>query len=144
MTNNAHSSVSRFEQALIDSMDWLREVQEELDLEEQETYQCLHAVLHALRDRLPSAEVAVLGRGLPMVVRGIFYEGWVPTIGVAAGSEESFLAAVDDALKREGLDVDPRQAAGSVLRVLGRRVPKPDLDLVAEAAPRDFRDFLAA
>ncbi len=136
------SKISRFEQALVNSMDWLRDVQDELDLDEQDTYQCLRAVFHALRDRLPPAEVAILGRQLPMVVRGIYYEGWVP--GSASGSGDDFLADVAGALKSaQGPEIDPHGAAGGVLRVLGRRMPKAELDLVVAAAPAVVREYLA-
>ena len=137
------SKISRFEQALVNSMDWLRDVQDELDLDEQDTYQCLRAVFHALRDRLPPAEVAVLGRQLPMVVCGIYYEGWVPG-GTSSGSIDDFLADVAGALKSaQGPEIDPRGAVGGVLRVLGRRLPQAELDLVVQAAPAIVREYLA-
>lgn len=138
------SKISRFEQALINSMDWMREVQEELDLDEQDTYQCLRAVLQALRNRLPVTEAAALGGKLPMVVRGIYYEGWTPAQNTA-GSGESFLGDVAGALERsEGLEAEPEQVARSVLRVLGRRIPKADLDQIAQASPAAIRELLAA
>jgi Uncharacterized conserved protein (DUF2267) len=33
-------------------------------------------VLHALRDRLPQQNAVELGAQLPMVIRGMYYEGW--------------------------------------------------------------------
>ncbi len=138
------STISRFEQALINSMDWLREVQEELDLDEQHTYQCLRAVLHALRDRLPVAEAAALGGRLPMVVRGIYYEGWTPGRS-ADNAGEDFLGGVAGALQRaEDLEADPEQVARSVLRVLGRRVSKDELDQLVQASPSEIRELLVA
>ncbi|EGJ49433.1 DUF2267 domain-containing protein [Desulfocurvibacter africanus] len=138
------SKISPFEQALINSMDWMREVQEELDLDEQNTYECLRAVLQALRDRLPVAEAATLGGKLPMVVRGIFYGGWTPARSVDVSGED-FLGDVANMLQNaDGLEADPEQVARSVLRVLGRRLPKPDLDLIAEASPAMIRELLAA
>ena len=34
------------------------------------------AVLHALRDRIGPIHTAQLGAQLPMLVRGLYYEGW--------------------------------------------------------------------
>ncbi len=41
-------------------------------------YRVLRAVLHALRDRLTVAETVDLGAQLPMLIRGLYYEGWTP------------------------------------------------------------------
>lgn len=143
MTTSTAGTISRFEQALINSMDWMREVQEALGLDEQDTYQCLRAVLHALRDRLPPAEVAALGSRLPLVVRGIFYEGWTPAERAEVAGE-GFLGDVDATLRQVGgLEVDPREAARGVLGVLGRTVPKAELDRVVEASPAVVRELLA-
>ena len=44
-----------------------------------QSYAALRAVLHALRDRLPVDESAQLAAQLPMLVRGIYYDGWDPS-----------------------------------------------------------------
>lgn len=59
----------------------------------------LRAVLHALRDRLTPEQAVHLGAQLPMLVRGLYYEGWhmagKPT---ADRSVEDFVARVADGL----------------------------------------------
>ncbi|MCW2888229.1 MAG: hypothetical protein QOE54_3729 [Streptosporangiaceae bacterium] len=44
-----------------------------------QSYAALRAVLHALRDRLTVDETAHLAAQLPMLVRGIYYDGWDPS-----------------------------------------------------------------
>lgn len=41
----------------------------------------LRATLHALRDRLEAHSAIHLGAQLPMLLRGLYYEGWVPAKG---------------------------------------------------------------
>ncbi|WP_405148399.1 DUF2267 domain-containing protein [Sphaerisporangium sp. NBC_01403] len=59
-----------------------------------QSYAALRAVLHALRDRLTVEEAAQLGAQLPMLVRGIYYEGWNPTDVPVKMDREEFLARV--------------------------------------------------
>jgi uncharacterized protein (DUF2267 family) len=56
---------------------WLKGVEEEVGLDtRQQAYNATRAVLHALRDRLPPEVAIKLGAQLPILVRGIYYEGW--------------------------------------------------------------------
>jgi uncharacterized protein (DUF2267 family) len=45
----------------------------------QQSYAGLRAVLHAVRDRLSVDESAQLAAQLPVLLRGVYYEGWVPS-----------------------------------------------------------------
>ena len=58
-------------------------------------YHALQAVLHAVRDRLPVEGVAALGAQLPLLVRGIYYEGWSPSgKPLKESDKEDFLAHI--------------------------------------------------
>jgi uncharacterized protein (DUF2267 family) len=56
---------------------WLKAVAEQLHIHDRHhAYSALRAVLHALRDRLPPEVAVHLGAQFPMLVRGIYYDGW--------------------------------------------------------------------
>lgn len=56
---------------------WLRDVMLEMGWDNRErAYSALRATLHALRDILTVEEVVQLGAQLPILLRGIYYEGW--------------------------------------------------------------------
>ena len=71
------SGVAALDHTVQETNAWLRAVAEQLHFEDrQHAYNALRAVLHALRDRLPPEIAVHLGAQLPMLVRGIYYEGW--------------------------------------------------------------------
>jgi len=47
---------------------------ETIGMDERRAYNALRAVLHALRDRLTTEEIAQFGAQLPTFVRGVYYE----------------------------------------------------------------------
>ena len=58
---------------------WLNDIMQELGWEDRhKAYLGLRTTLHALRDRLTVEETAQLAAQLPMLIRGLYYEGWDP------------------------------------------------------------------
>ncbi|MFW6253578.1 MAG: DUF2267 domain-containing protein [Chitinivibrionales bacterium] len=56
---------------------WFDTVSEELGhADRYASYMAIRLALHAVRDRLPRQEAIALGEQLPLLIRGIFYEGW--------------------------------------------------------------------
>ncbi|MFM7085207.1 MAG: DUF2267 domain-containing protein, partial [Hyphomicrobium sp.] len=65
--------------AMQQSQEWLHELRDNGELKDTtEALAVLRVVLHQLRDRLTLEEAVDLGSQLPMFVRGIYYEGWMP------------------------------------------------------------------
>jgi uncharacterized protein (DUF2267 family) len=56
---------------------WLKKMMAEHHFETRhDAYGALRAVLHALRDRLTPEQAVHFGAQLPILVRGVYYEGW--------------------------------------------------------------------
>ena len=75
---------------------WLKSIEERLGhCSRQEAYAALRAVLHALRDRLPAQAAVNFAAQLPMLVRGLYFEGWtLPEKPDRAHSAAGFAAIV--------------------------------------------------
>ena len=73
------TGVPAFDKTIEKTNAWLADLQQTLGWQDRaHAYVALRAVLHALRDRIPPDEVAQLSAQLPMLIRGLFYEGWQP------------------------------------------------------------------
>jgi uncharacterized protein (DUF2267 family) len=71
--------VSTFDHTVEKADLWIREMMRELGTQDpRQAYHALAASLQTLRDRLPVDEAAQLGPQLPLLVRGLFFEGWHP------------------------------------------------------------------
>jgi uncharacterized protein (DUF2267 family) len=124
--------------------EWLHDLSRELGVDsEHEAYAALRATLHALRDRLPVELVAHLGAELPMLIRGLYYDGWHPSSArLDASHAEDFIDAVRRELK--GHDEELWQAervAQTVLRVLGERLAPGQVAHILAALPEPVRQL---
>jgi uncharacterized protein (DUF2267 family) len=59
-----------------------------------QSYAALRGVLHAVRDRLTVDESAHLAAQLPMLVRGLYYDGWDPSPVPVKMNRDQFLRRV--------------------------------------------------
>jgi uncharacterized protein (DUF2267 family) len=106
-----------------------------------QSYAALRAVLHALRDRLPVIEAADLGAQLPMLLRGLYYEGWDPVRVPVRMDRDEFLARVRDQFGYE-VDGGIELLVERVLRALRRYVTDGEWQDIASTLPRDLAAML--
>jgi uncharacterized protein (DUF2267 family) len=122
---------------------WIRELDEELHgVGRREAYQVLRGFLHTVRDRLIVDEAAQLAAQLPMLVRGIYYEGWDPSKAPQKMDADEFLATffVGAAMN---VDQDPLPALQAAARVMRRHVTPGETSDVFGSLPHDIRELLA-
>ena len=128
-----------FDKTLQITHTWLNDVAEELGPDRQRCYHALRAVLHALRDRLTVEEAADLGAQLPMLVRGIYYEGYRPSGKPARiRSEAEFLDEVAAGFSTWP-EIDAGEAARAVFRVLDRHISRGEMQDVLQSLPLGIR-----
>jgi uncharacterized protein (DUF2267 family) len=138
MEDPMSTEIPAFERSLHETHVWLNETTETLGGDKQRGYHALRAVLHALRDRLTVEQGAHFAAQLPMLLRGIYYEGWQPAkVPEKIRSREEFLDKVERgfALQAE----DPLLMCRSVFRVLEKHVTPGELDKVRESLPEEIR-----
>jgi len=121
---------------------WLNDLMKVLGWQDRrKAYLALRATLHALRDRLTVDEVAHLGAQLPMLMRGLYYEGWDPSHKpLRERHKKQFLARIEQEFQGDDC-IDPEQLARSVFTMLAMRVTEGEIEDVKHVLPDGVRDL---
>lgn len=136
------TDVPAFDKTLQKANHWLRELQIAMGCQERQTaYTALRAVLHATRDRIPPNEAADLAAQLPMLIRGLFYEGWRPANKpLKYRHRKEFLARV--AKEAPALEEDEIEAAvTAVFGTLASELGPGETDQVRALLPAEIREL---
>lgn len=128
-----------FDKTLQSTHVWLNEIGETIGPDKQRCYHALRAVLTSLRDRLPVDQSAHLAAELPILVRGIFYDGFRPAaVPLPLRSQEEFVTLVASRFGNIG-PVSPRTSTIAVFRVLQRHLPQPMIRKIKDSLPEELR-----
>lgn len=121
---------------------WLKDILEELRWEDRRlAYHGLRGTLHALRDHLTVDECAHFAAQLPLLIRGIYYEGWDPSrVPLRERHREEFLARIDAEFQR-GPRINPLRVAQAVLSVTARHISAGEAKQVHDRLPREIREL---
>ncbi|AEB45720.1 MULTISPECIES: DUF2267 domain-containing protein [Micromonospora] len=102
-----------------------------------QSYAALRTVLHLLRDRMPVQESVEFSAQLPMLVRGIYFDGWQPENVPIKLNRDDFLYEV-----RQGFPYDaeggPQRVVQVVLETLRRHITQGEWDDVRATMPDDL------
>ncbi|HUU24818.1 MAG TPA: DUF2267 domain-containing protein [Methyloceanibacter sp.] len=139
------TGLDTFDKTVQESNLWLKAVMERLETDDRHrAYSTLRAVLHALRDRIGPESAAHLGAQLPMLLRGLFYEGWDPTDKpTKERHNDAFPAHIARELPRATED-EVEQGTLAVLDVLSKHVDRGAAVKIAGMFPQELRRFWPA
>ncbi|GAB3842209.1 DUF2267 domain-containing protein [Micromonospora andamanensis] len=102
-----------------------------------QSYAALRTVLHLLRDRMPVQESVEFSAQLPIVVRGVYFDGWQPQNVPIKLNRDDFLYEV-----RQGFPYDvaggPERVVQVVLDTLRRHITQGEWDDVKDTMPADL------
>ena len=129
-----------FDETLQLSNVWLNELMEELDWKDKKrAYRVLRATLHALRDRLTAHEAIHLGAQLPMLIRGLYYEGWHMKEGASPEhTKQAFFDHVYGEL-RDDPGIDAERPVRAVFKLLVRKITPGEIEDVKNMLPAGVR-----
>ncbi|MDB5038799.1 MAG: hypothetical protein JWQ35_2327 [Bacteriovoracaceae bacterium] len=135
-----------FDETLQKSNEWIRDILVDAGwISPQTAYSALRAVLHTLRDRLPIEEASDLAAEFPMIIRGLFFEGWTP-----ANKSKKSLRTADDFYRevhrhfQNDPTVDPQKIVATIFRALLNHVSIGEMRQVQLSFPEKMREIFYA
>ncbi|ADZ69526.1 DUF2267 domain-containing protein [Polymorphum gilvum] len=139
----ATTGITALDHSVQVAAEWLNELSDRLDWprDNRASYLLLRTVLHAVRDWLNPDEAADLAAQLPLLVRGVYYEGWNPSsTPVHPRSKTAFMERIDKAFSKDSL-ADPEAAVSAVFWLLDRHVSGGEIEQVRHAMRKELRDL---
>ena len=126
---------------------WLKDLMQRTGWEDkQRVYRLLRATMHALRDRLSPEEAVHLGAQLPMLIRGLYFEGWrVTGKPLTERTVDAFVAHVRKEFGTDlGSDAEAEKAVRAVFALLSDKISKGEMEDVRHTMPRPLRELFPA
>ncbi len=122
--------------------EWINELTDRLDWSSQrDALRLLRTTLHQIRDHLLVDEVAQLAAQLPLLIRGMFFEGWVPKktpikqrhIKDFISDIEQYVGSVADYRGSEDIQ--------KVFKLINARISNGEILDVRASLPEEIRSF---
>lgn len=134
-----------FDTTVHETNQWLRSLMSRLETDDRRlAYAALRSTLHALRDRLGVENAAHLSAQLPMLVRGLYYEGWRPGKPmVKERHKEQFLQHIAGELDAAKMPLDAEDAATAVFDVMAERLDPGEVVKMLGLLPAELREMLS-
>jgi uncharacterized protein (DUF2267 family) len=120
---------------------WLKELRKTGGFaDETEALSVLRAVLHQLRDRLSVEEAVDLAAQLPIIVRGVYYEGWRPArVPQKIHSKQKFLNQIT--LKFLPRPIPPEAAVRHVFALMAHHCDPGEISDVIGQMPKVLQEL---
>lgn len=119
---------------------WIEWLAQSAHMDTHTAYLTLRAVLQTLRDRLPAQEAAHFAAQLPLLVRGIFYEGYRPSELPSGLNREQFLEKIAERMTCSR-NMNPQESARQVFALLDRFLGNGELEKIGTALPSSLLEL---
>jgi uncharacterized protein (DUF2267 family) len=139
-----HFRALNFERYAAEGNRFINEVAMELDVDRNRAARITRAVLHAVRDRIPPNDAVEFGQGLPMAIKGVFFDRYdlsdVPVVIRHPEAFFDFICSKDgDSAYRDFPDKQSvEEALRGVFRVLERNMDYGQVEQVKHMMNREI------
>lgn len=122
--------------------EWINELKERLDwVGHRDALHLLRVTLTSLRDHLSHEEVADFAAQLPLLIRGMFYEGWQPAgTPLKDRSQQAFVDGIEAQIEN-GIDYRGVEDISTVFKLLNARISAGEVNDMRGNLPSGIRDL---
>ncbi len=136
------ANLKEFNSSLETTREWISELMETLGSDEAKACRALRVTLTELRDHLTVEEAADLAAQMPLLLRGVYFEGWRPAgKPLKRCSKQEFLnkiaASLNDAFRLNEVE----RMVRNVLLFIDRKVSPGEIRHVVQSLPKDLRSL---
>ena len=120
--------------------EWVNELTERLDwASHRDVLRMLRATLNQVRDHLKLDETAQFAAQLPLLIRGMYYEGWVPkNTPIKQRHVADFVSAIETQVG-EVLDYRGPEDITTVFKLLNVKISRGEVADVRAGLPGEIR-----
>lgn len=135
-------NIQVFERTAHETHEWINELADRLEwTSERDVLRMLRTVLCAIRDHLPVNEMAQFSAQLPIMLRGMYFEGWQPkNTPVAERHPQQFIDRVAEHVG-DVLDYRGAEDITTVFKLLNNRISVGEVQDVRANLPQALRDM---
>jgi uncharacterized protein (DUF2267 family) len=139
----AFTGLDTFDQTIEKSNLILKEIGEGLGNAEDrdKAYSALRAVLHTLRDRLTVEEASDLAAQLPIMAKGVFYDGWNPSLTPKKIDKEEFIREIRESFPYP-VEISTEEVVRVVMGSLKGYISFGEAEDVISVLPSDIAQML--
>ncbi|PTX53827.1 uncharacterized protein (DUF2267 family) [Litoreibacter ponti] len=122
--------------------EWINELAGRLDwYSKRSVLRLMRVTLHHIRDHLLVDELAQLSAQLPVMIRGFFFEGWVPkATPIKERRADDFIAYIDQHMG-ETTEYRGREDITCVFALLNARISRGEVEDIRASLPEAIRDL---
>ena len=130
------------------SFDWLDRVAARFNGERNDAYRALRAVLTTLRDVLPVESAVALSTRIPLLIRGVFFDGYEPArppirltgINAFVAEVERRLQARVSSRPADATAIDAELAVDAVIAVVADHLDPATAGTIDKSLPPSVRE----
>lgn len=135
---------SILEKSFHKTLDWLYDIEDACgwdDGDQRKALGALRAVLHQLRDLLPIENAAHFSAQLPLLIRGLFFECWVPGREPSRiRHKEDFLDAIYQSIQIYN-EPDVEKITKNILCVIFQKIDPLEKEKIIKTIPDGLREL---